>query len=101
MVCHFLTRVTLTGGSAGSGGAASVAPAITLQIPDDAGMLYTPRRDETVIRDPRETTDLKDREPSRFLAMRKRLEALNAEILSEGPDWWKRLTPNGGMPLKK
>ncbi len=51
--------------------------------------------------DPRETTDLKDKEPERFLALRKRLEALNAEIEKEGPDWWRRLSPDGGGPLPK
>lgn len=51
--------------------------------------------------DPRETTDLKDQEPERFLALRKRLEALNAEIEKEGPDWWRRLSPDGGGPLPK
>ena len=51
--------------------------------------------------DPHETTDLKDKEPERFLALRKRLEALNAEIEKEGPDWWRRLSPNGGGPRPK
>ena len=51
--------------------------------------------------DPHETTDLKDQEPERFLALRKRLEALNAEIEKEGPDWWRRLSPDGGGPLPK
>ena len=51
--------------------------------------------------DPRETTDLKDKEPARFLSLRKRLEALNAEIEKEGPDWWRSLSPDGGGPLPK
>ena len=51
--------------------------------------------------DPREKTDLRVAEAERFDRMRKRLEALNAEIEKEGPDWWKRLSPNGGGPLKK
>ncbi len=51
--------------------------------------------------DPRETTDLKDKEPERTAAMRKRLESLNSEIEREGPDWWRRLNPNGGGPLPK
>jgi arylsulfatase A-like enzyme len=50
--------------------------------------------------DPQEKTDLKGKEPGRFDAMRKSLEALNAEIEEEGPDWWKRLSPNGGGPMK-
>jgi arylsulfatase A len=51
--------------------------------------------------DPKETTDLRDREPKRFEEMRKELIALNAQVEKEGPDWWKRLSPNGGGPLKK
>ena len=51
--------------------------------------------------DPRETTDLKAGEPDRLIAMRKRLEALNAEIEREGPDWWRRLNPDGGRPIAK
>ncbi len=51
--------------------------------------------------DPRETTDLKAEEAGRFVAMRKGLEELNAEIEREGPDWWKRLSPDGGGPVPK
>lgn len=51
--------------------------------------------------DPNETRDLKNRERERFTALRQKLETLNAEIDREGPDWWKRLSPNGGMPIKK
>lgn len=51
--------------------------------------------------DAQEKTDLKEKEAERFAAMRQRLEKLNAEIEKEGPDWWKRLSPNGGTPLKK
>jgi arylsulfatase A len=51
--------------------------------------------------DPKETTDLKERETERFESMKKALIALNAEIEKEGPDWWKRLSSNGGLPLKK
>jgi arylsulfatase A len=43
-----------------------------------------------------ETTDLAQREPERFEALRKKLEGLNDEVVREGPDWWKRLNPNGG-----
>ena len=46
--------------------------------------------------DPRETTDLKDREPARFATLRDQLIKHNAAVEAEGPDWWKRLTPNGG-----
>src|SRR5436309_1426067 len=51
--------------------------------------------------DPWEKADLKGTETERFDRIRRRLEALNAEIEKEGPDWWKRLSPNGGGPLKK
>jgi arylsulfatase A len=51
--------------------------------------------------DPQEKTDLKAAEAARFDALRKTLLQLNAEILKEGPDWWKRLSPDGGGPLKK
>jgi arylsulfatase A len=46
--------------------------------------------------DPSETTDLKDREPERFAALRDRFLQHNASVEAEGPDWWKRLSPNGG-----
>jgi len=46
--------------------------------------------------DPRETTDLKAREPARFNTMRAQLVRHNAAIDAEGPDWWRRLRPNGG-----
>jgi hypothetical protein len=48
--------------------------------------------------DPREAEDLKDREPERFLEMKERLLRHNATVEAEGPDWWKRLSPNGGKP---
>jgi arylsulfatase A len=51
--------------------------------------------------DPRETTDLHRKEAARFEAMRKELTALNAQVEAEGPDWWKRLSPDGGGPIKK
>ena len=51
--------------------------------------------------DPNETTDLKDKETERFERMRKDLEALNAEIEKDGPDWWKRLNPDGARPPGK
>jgi arylsulfatase A len=51
--------------------------------------------------DPKETTDLREKQPERFAALRRELTALNAQIEAEGPDWWKRLNPNGGGPLKK
>jgi arylsulfatase A len=51
--------------------------------------------------DPKETTDLREKDPTRFEAMRKELTALHGKIEAEGPDWWKRLSPNGGGPIKK
>jgi arylsulfatase A len=47
--------------------------------------------------DPRETTDLKDREPARFTALRDQLVRHTAAIDAESPDWWRRLSPNGGL----
>lgn len=46
--------------------------------------------------DPKETKDLKEQEKERFEAMKKQLQTVHAEIEKEGPDWWKRLSPNGG-----
>ncbi|MBL9189444.1 MAG: sulfatase-like hydrolase/transferase [Opitutaceae bacterium] len=49
--------------------------------------------------DPQETTDVKAEEPERFAALREQLVRHNAAIDAEGPDWWRRLSPNGGAPL--
>jgi arylsulfatase A len=46
--------------------------------------------------DPRETADLKEKEPQRFAALREQLIKHNAAVEAEGPDWWKRLSPSGG-----
>jgi len=52
--------------------------------------------------DLKEANDLSDKETERVTAMTKRLKEVNAGIEKEGPDWWKRLSPNGGgMPKKK
>lgn len=48
--------------------------------------------------DPQETTDLKDKEPARLAALKEQLIKQNAAINAEGPDWWQRLSPNGGKP---
>ncbi len=48
--------------------------------------------------DPKEATDLKSAEPQRFAALREQLLKHNAAVDAEGPDWWKRLSPNGGKP---
>jgi hypothetical protein len=45
-----------------------------------------------------ETTDLKEREPQRFAALREQLIQHNAAIDAEGPDWPRRLQPSGGKP---
>ena len=41
---------------------------------------------------------MKNREPERFLEMKEHLLRHNAAVEAEGPDWWKRLSPNGGKP---
>jgi arylsulfatase A len=51
--------------------------------------------------DPKEATELSVKEPERLAALIKRLKELTAEVEKEGPDWWKRLSPNGGGPVKK
>jgi arylsulfatase A-like enzyme len=43
--------------------------------------------------DPHETTDLAGREPAKFAAMKGALLAMDAEVVAEGPDWWKHETP--------
>ncbi|MBE2282063.1 MAG: sulfatase-like hydrolase/transferase [Prosthecobacter sp.] len=48
--------------------------------------------------DPQETTDLKDKESQRFHELKGRLLETNAKVEADGPDWWKRLSPNGGKP---
>ena len=45
---------------------------------------------------PRGTSDLKEKEPRRFAALREQLLAHAAAIDADGPDWWKRLSPSGG-----
>lgn len=51
--------------------------------------------------DPKETTDLKDKQSQRFQDLKACLIEHNAKIDAEGPDWWKRLSPNGGADPKK
>jgi arylsulfatase A len=46
--------------------------------------------------DPHEATDLATREPQRLAVLREQLIRHNAAIDAEGPDWWRRLSPNGG-----
>lgn len=51
--------------------------------------------------DPKEAFDLKDKESPRFENMKARLIEHNAKVETEGPDWWQRLSPNGGSDPKK
>lgn len=51
--------------------------------------------------DPREQTDLRTREPQQFAALKESLEKLHREVEAEGPDWWRRLSPNGGGAQQK
>ncbi len=51
--------------------------------------------------DPGEKSDLATKEASRLGTMRETLEKRNTEIEREGPEWWKRLSPNGGGSIKK
>ncbi|HVK10702.1 MAG TPA: sulfatase-like hydrolase/transferase [Gemmataceae bacterium] len=48
--------------------------------------------------DPAEATDLSAREPAVFERLKKELVAMNAAVEKEGPDWWKRLSPDGARP---
>ena len=49
-----------------------------------------------------EKTNLVEKETERFTAMKAKLEKVHAEVEKEGPDWWKRLSNNGGtLPKKK
>jgi len=48
-------------------------------------------------KDPQETTDLRESRAAEFAELKERILAHNASIEAEGPDWWKRLNPSGGM----
>lgn len=41
---------------------------------------------------------MKERVAARFEVMKQQLAVHNGAIDSEGPDLWKRLSPNGGKP---
>ena len=43
--------------------------------------------------DPQETNDLAKEHPARFDEMRATLVAYDAEVLADGPDWWKKPQP--------
>ena len=47
--------------------------------------------------DVKEQTDLKDKETDRFNTLKAELIKHNASVDAEGPDWWQRLSPNGGV----
>ena len=47
--------------------------------------------------DPQETTDLRESKPAEFAELKKRLLDNSALIETEGPDWWKRLSPSGAV----
>lgn len=51
--------------------------------------------------DPTESVDLKDSEPQILADLREQLVQLKSGIDAEGPDWWKRLNPSGGGPIKE
>jgi arylsulfatase A-like enzyme len=52
--------------------------------------------------DPKESQDLKNVETERFERMKATLLAQTKAIEAEGPDWWKKLSPNGGrLPKNK
>ncbi len=48
--------------------------------------------------DQREERDVQEAEPQRFAEMRGLLLRHNAAVEAEGPDWWRRLSPNGAKP---
>jgi arylsulfatase A len=51
--------------------------------------------------DPNEAMDRSGTERDRLAAMTAALRAHNAAVEREGPDWWRRLSPNGaGVPKK-
>jgi hypothetical protein len=51
--------------------------------------------------DPAERNDVRTTEPERFAAMLETLRRVNSEVEKEGPDWWRRLDPDGGKAAKK
>ncbi|HEY1191952.1 MAG TPA: sulfatase-like hydrolase/transferase [Gemmata sp.] len=51
--------------------------------------------------DPKESRELSTTETEKLAALTKKLKEVNAGVAKEGPDWWKRLSPNGGGPIKK
>jgi arylsulfatase A len=52
-------------------------------------------------RDPYEQSDLSSAEPERAAALIAKLTEVNASVEADGPDWWRRLSPNGAMPASR
>jgi len=48
--------------------------------------------------DPKESWNRAPDQPEILADLRTRLLAVNVQVEAEAPDWWKRLSPNGGMP---
>lgn len=46
--------------------------------------------------DPQETTELSRKEPEKLKELQAKLKEVHTAVEAEGPDWWKRLSPNGG-----
>ncbi len=51
--------------------------------------------------DPKEETDMKERNPKRYDQMKAALEKHQAGVVAEGPDWWKKYSANGAKEEKK
>ncbi|RIK83891.1 MAG: N-acetylgalactosamine-6-sulfatase [Planctomycetota bacterium] len=51
--------------------------------------------------DPKESTDLKEKDPRRFAELRAQLVKHSAAVEAEGPDWWKRLSADGAREPKE
>ena len=51
--------------------------------------------------DPQETTDMQQREPTKFIELREQLIRHNALIDAEGPGWWRELEPDGGREPRR
>jgi hypothetical protein len=45
--------------------------------------------------DPKETADLKEKRPEDFQRMKEKVLAQISAVEEEGPEWVKRLSPNG------
>jgi arylsulfatase A len=49
-----------------------------------------------------ESRELSKEQPEKLNELKKQLKTVHDQIEAEGPDWWKRLSPNGGgLPKKK